>query len=346
MGKRQFGSVRQLRSGRWQARYPVAYNRLASAPQTFKTKAEATRWLATVEADRSRGAWVDPRAGKVQLGEYAWAWLQGKARIAPRTREIYELQLRLHVLPEIAPGVPALGMVELGRITPELVRVWYAALSRQRGGSVAAKAYARLRQILGQAVTDDRIARNPCRVEGGASEKHAEQRFASLQELYLLASAVPERYRALILTAGLTGLRQGELFGLRNADVSLLHATIAVRRKRLRLASGEVIEDGPKSEAGRRTVALPAPVVSELEQQLSRFSGAGSDGYVFTSAEGDPIDRDNFRRRVWLPATRLVGLDGLRFHDLRHTADALSANRCDDEGDHGQAGSRQCAAPP
>jgi integrase len=67
-----------------------------------------------------------------------------------------------------------------------------------------------------------------------------------------------ERYRALILTAGLAGLRQGELFGLRQADVDLRRATITIRRKRLRLASGQVIEDEPKSRAGRRSVALPA----------------------------------------------------------------------------------------
>ena len=74
------------------------------------------------------------------------------------------------------------------------------------------------------------------------------------------AAAVPDRYRVLVLTAGLGGLRQGELFALRRADVDLLHACVAVRRKRLLLASGEVIENSPKSEAGRRRVAPPKPL--------------------------------------------------------------------------------------
>ena len=213
----------------------------------------------------------------------------------------------------------------LNELTPELIRAWYAALVAERGRSVASKAYVRLRQILTQAVNDDRIAKNPCRIDGGGAERHPEQRFVSLEELYELAAAVPDRYRVLVLTAGLGGLRQGELFALRRADVDLLHACVAVRRKRLLLASGEVIENSPKSEAGRRRVALPKPLVEELERHLANYGSVGAESYVFTSANGKPLERGNFRSRVWIPATRAVGLTGLRFHDLRHAAGTLAA---------------------
>lgn len=324
-GKRQFGAVRKLPSGRWQARYRTADGRLSSAPLTFKTKGDAGRWLSSVEADKARGVWLDPSAGRVRLAEYSAAWLQGKATLAPRTREIYSLQLRLHILPAIDADVPALGALSLAQLTPDLVRAWYAALVAQRGKSVAAKAYVRLRQILNQAVNDDRIAKNACRIDGGGTERHSEQRFISLEELYELAAAMPDRYRALVLTAGLGGLRQGELFALRRSDVDLLHGTISVRRKRLRLASGEVIEDNPKSEAGKRTVALPQPLVDELERHLYTYGSPGPGAFVFTSIDGKPLERSNFRFRVWVPATRQVGLDGLRFHDLRHAAGTLAA---------------------
>lgn len=132
--RRQFGSIRRLASGRWQARYPVTYNRLASAPRTFKTKADAAHWLSTVEADRSRGAWVDPSAGKVALADYARGWLKSKPRLSLRTREIYELQLRLHILPEVASDVPALGTLELADITPEIVRSLVRSLARTARG--------------------------------------------------------------------------------------------------------------------------------------------------------------------------------------------------------------------
>jgi integrase len=323
--RRGFGNVRKLSSGRWQARYWLPGGADVAAPRTFATKAEATRWLSTIEADRARGLWIDPRAGRAPLDEYAHTWLDSKVGISPRTREIYGLQLRLHVLPPVRPGVPGLGTVPIAAITPELVRAWYAGLAAVRGASVAAKAYTRLRQVLGQAVDDDRIAKNPCRIHHGAVERHPEQRFASLSELYQLAAAVPDRYRALVLTAGLAGLRQGELFALRRRDVDLLHASVSVRRKRLRLASGLVIEDDPKSDAGRRKVAIPRPLVAELEHHLLTYVEAGADAYVFTSPENQPLEASNFRTRIWHPAARSVGLSGLRFHDLRHTAGTLAA---------------------
>lgn len=323
-GKRQFGTIRKMGSGRWQARYRVGARRV-EAPRTFPTKGDASRWLAAAEADQARGLWLDPAAGKVTLDTYAKGWLAARVRISPRTREIYESQLRLHILPALVDGLPALGEMALNALTPDLVRGWYAALLAERGSSVAAKAYTRLRQILAEAVDDDRIAKNPCRIEGGGAERHPEQRFATLAELYGLAGAVPVRYRVFVLTAGFAGLRQGELAALRRRDVDLLHATITVRRKRLRLASGQVIEGDPKSRAGRRRVALPAQLVVELERHLACYGAPGGDSLVFTSPTGEAMERSNFRYRVWVPATRSLGLAGLRFHDLRHTAGTLAA---------------------
>ena len=60
-----------MTSGRWQARYPDGIGGLSPAPHTFATKADAARWLATVEADQLRGAWIDPQHGKVTFASYA-----------------------------------------------------------------------------------------------------------------------------------------------------------------------------------------------------------------------------------------------------------------------------------
>lgn len=291
-GRRQFGSVRKLPSGRWQARYRLPGGQRVAAPTHFASKGDASRWLASVEAGLAKGGWIDPAAGKVRLSEFADEWLQGRVNISKRTREIYALQLRLHILPAVGEDVRPLGDVPLASLTPALIRSWYAALATSRSPSTAAKAYVRLRQMLSQAVDDDRLPRNPCRLDRGGAERHTEQRFATMAELYELAAAVPERYRALVLTAGFTGLRQGELFALRRGDLDLRVGTVTVRRKRLRLASGEVIEDAPKSDAGRRTVALPAPLVTELERHLGQFAGAAVEGYVFTTPEGLPIERN------------------------------------------------------
>jgi len=317
--RRPFGTARKLRSGRWQARWwDEAHGCQVTAPGTFDTKAAAGAWLASVQTDQARGRFIGPALAQMRFGDYAEAWLDGKVNISPRSREIYEAQLRNDIL-------PTFGGLPLAAINPELIRSWYANLARTRSRSVAAKAYVRLRQIFSQAVEDERVLRNPCRIAKGGVEPPAEERFATIEELYALAAAITPRHRALVLTGGLSGLRQGELFALRWADVDLADALIHVRRKRLRLASGEVIEDDPKSRAGKRVVALPAVLVEELVAHRRAFSTARQDAYVFTSSSGLPLDRTNFRQREWRLATGAVGLEGFRFHDLRHTAGTLAA---------------------
>jgi integrase len=256
---------------------------------------------------------------------YAWGWLDQQAQLSLRTREIYTHQLKSHILPRIDDDMPALGKRPLNSITPEQVRAWYQILAVTHTPSIAAKAYVRLRQVLTQAVDDERIVKNPCRIRRGGVERHPEQQFATMAELLALSQNVPARYRAMVLTAGLGGLRQGELLALRRADVDLEAAIIHVRRKRQQLDSGAILENAPKSKAGRRSVSLPEPLVIELKSHLDMYAELAEDAYVFTSEEGQPIERNNFRNRVWIPATNSSGMKGFRFHDLRHTAGTLAA---------------------
>lgn len=113
-----------------------------------------------------------------------------------------------------------------------------------------------------------RASLRPARTEGRAGapplagdsgiERHPEQRTVTIAQLDGLADAVDGRYRALVLCAGLGGIREGELSALRRSDVDLEGGLIRVRRKRLRLASGQVIEDQPKSRV-RESTAEPYP---------------------------------------------------------------------------------------
>ena len=93
-----WGSIRKLNSGRYQARYRfegIQY----TGPTTFRTKSEANAWLAGVRVDLDRGAWIDPDAGSISLADFATAWLAERPGLRPRTRELYESELRLHILP-------------------------------------------------------------------------------------------------------------------------------------------------------------------------------------------------------------------------------------------------------
>jgi integrase len=129
-------------------------------------------------------------------------------------------------------------------------------------------------------------------------------------------------YSTLIFTAAYTGLRWGKLAGLRVERVNLLRRAIAVVEQ-LNELSGKFSWGPPKTNAGRRAVTLPAGLVEMLEDQLARPEVVRS-GLVFPTPLGEPMRRSNFARRAWAPATRAIGVDGLRFHDLRHTAVALS----------------------
>lgn len=317
--RRISGSVRRRASGGWQARVrdPLT-NHLVSLGM-FPTKTEADRALARATADQSRGAWVDPSRGRVTLKGYARDWLAENARLRPRTRELYDGLLRNHLL-------PSLGDVELGSLTPAAVRRWHAKLvaAENPGPSTVAKAYRLLHAVLATATADELIAKNPCLVTGAGTERAIERPVITVAQVYALAQAVEPRFRALVLMAAFTGLRRGELFGLTRARMDLLHGTVTIAEQRQQLADGRLIVGPPKSDAGHRTIALPKPLVAELEAHLVRFAGAGPRDLVFCGAKGGPL-RDHVWQAKWDKARQAVGLPGLHFHDLRHVANTLAA---------------------
>jgi integrase len=129
----------------------------------------------------------------------------------------------------------------------------------------------------------------------------------------------------MLLLAAFAGLRTGESLGLRRGDVDLLHGEVVVEHQAQEIAGSGRVVLAPKSEAGRRTVALPAVVVEALEHHLAAFSGPQTDSPVFTGPEGSPLRRATFSR-AWRYAVRAAGApEGLRPHDLRHHAATLTA---------------------
>jgi integrase len=86
---------------------------------------------------------------------------------------------------------------------------------------------------------------------------------------------------------------------------------------------GRLGAGAPKTRAGRRTVGLPRRVVNELGDHLDRYTAPGATAPVFPAPQGGPLRVTAFRNRVWRPATVAAGLDGLKVHELRHTAVAL-----------------------
>lgn len=136
----------------------------------------------------------------------------------------------------------------------------------------------------------------------------------SAEQVQALVEAVPERYRALVLLAAGTGMRQGEVFGLTVDRVDFLRRTLSVDRQLVGI-SGRVPYFGPpKTAASVRVIPLPGVVADALAAHLATFA---TEGLIFTNESGDMIRRSNFGT-MWRRVTRSVGLDGLHFHDLRH----------------------------
>ncbi len=315
------GAVRQLPSGRWQARHRGPDEVMRPAPLTFDTRLDAGAWLAAQVRDVDGGTWTAPQpAGEAHRGaptlrSYSGTWLDAR-ELKPRTRLLYRGLLDGQVL-------PGLGDVELTRLTPTSVRNWYATLDAS-APTQRAHAYSLLRSIMTTAVSDDLTPTNPCRIRGGGSARtqHKTQ-VASLAELAVMVEAVPEHRRPLLLLAAWCGLRFGELAELRRGDIDLDGGVLRIQRGVTR-ASGQVFIGDPKSEAGRRTVAIPPHLRPVLERHLRLHAGGEGDALLFPARNGGHLAPTSLQA-FWHPARAKAGRTDLRFHDLRHTGATLAA---------------------
>jgi integrase len=322
MGRRQFGNIRKLPSGRYQASYKGPDGRRHPAPQTFDSRQYAEKYLARVSAAIQEERWVSPDVAKYApkvpaFGEYAAAWLKGRD-LAGGTRMLYRIILNGHIL-------PAFEDMPLTAITPAAVREWHAGLRTQTGPTQRARAYSLLRTILGTAVTDDIIPANPCRVRGAGQAKSVrEVRPASLPELEALTAAMPPRYRLMVLLAAWCAMRFGELAELRRADVDVRNGVVHIRRAVARTDDGPVVK-GPKSHAGKRDVNIPPHLMPLVHGHLIEHTARGQDALLFPAVHGGGHMNPATLRRVYHPAREAAGRPDLRFHDLRHTGAVLAA---------------------
>jgi integrase len=319
-GKRRFGRVRQLSSGRWQARYKGPDGIDRPAPRTFESKTSAERWLSVTEAEIIQGDWIDPDAGRVLFGAYARDWIEERPGLRPKTIELYRYLLRQNL-------EPAFGSRALADIKEPHVRRWRKNLLDAGVSAVtAAKAYRLLKAVFNTAVDDGLIRRNPCRIKGAGQEKSPERPVLTVAQVYALADALGGRFRALGLLAVFGSLRWGELAALRRSDIDIQARTVRVSRQLSEQRGGGFAFGPPKSDAGQRTVAIPDVITPDLASHIVTYAVPGNDGLVFTSPEGRPLRRSNFIRRAWRPALRAAGLPMIHFHDLRHTGNQLAAD--------------------
>ena len=319
-GHRRFGSIRRLPSGRFQIRYPGPDGRLRTGTDTYENKGSADRALSLIEAQLLAGDWTDPQRGKIALRVYAQKWIEQRPNLRARTIELYAWLLVKHIS-------PYLGGVPIGKITPELVREWRAALlSNGVSVSATAKAYRLLRAVLMTAAEDRIIPRNPCRIRGAGDEKPPERPVLTIAQVLDLADSMKDRrFCALVLLVTFASLRWGEAVALRRCDIDLDARSVSIRRQYIETTS-QLVLGPPKSRAGNRTVGIPKAIIPALQEHFDSYVGAEETALVFAGARGGVLRRGNFRRASgWAQAVAMSGVPGLHFHDLRHTGNMLAA---------------------
>lgn len=182
-------------------------------------------------------------------------------------------------------------------------------------------------QIMGKvmktAVRARRIAHNPLAEISLPTITEPDDVYLTPAQVETLADAMGEvgpRYRALVWLGCYGGPRVGELLALRWSDPDPLRRTVTISRKVIEVSGAGMVEGPTKTKAGHRTVTLPRRVMSGLEDHRTAY---GSAGLIFTSEEGAQVRVNNLRRQQRAAAVRRAGLDGLTFHDMRHTAVSL-----------------------
>lgn len=298
------------KAGSYEARYRDPNGRERS--RSFRTKAEARRFLNEVETAKHRGSWIDPAHSKILFASWAEEHAKTRVHLRPATQARAVSLMKTHVLPRF-------GDSRLGTITQVEVQAWVNSLIGEGlSASTAHGCYRLFSQVMDSAVVANIIPASPCRQIALPRLERVEMRFLNPKELQLLAGAC-DGYATLIYAAGYLGLRWGELAGLKRARVNLLKRVVEVVEI-LTEVKGRLDFGLPKTKSSRRSVSVPGFLNEMLREHLERRP-AGPETLVFVGRDGSPLRRSNFRKRHWLPALKTSGLpEDLRFHDLRHTA--------------------------
>ncbi|MEW2317579.1 tyrosine-type recombinase/integrase [Streptomyces bauhiniae] len=309
-------NIQKRPNGKWRARYRDLDGK--EHARHFDRKLDAQRWLDEVTTSIVTGQYVDPRAGRITFEKYAKKW-EASLIASEAAERITDNALRLHL-------VPALGARAMAAIRRNDIQVLFKGLSEQLGPGSVRNVYDVLVRVMTAAVEDKVIASSPCRRITLPSMSDEEVTPPTVAQVEAMARVMPPYIRAAIVTLAGSGLRIGELLGLKVSDVDFKAGTLRVERQRLQ--SGKI--GPPKTAKSRRTVPVGEVVTDAL---LEHLAARPSKEWLFTMEEGEPL---NYRRwkTEWNCARRElraakneaaqregrkpVELPHMVTHDLRH----------------------------
>jgi len=313
--------------GSWRVRYQKADGTLGSV-NGFPTKKAADDYADSIESDQRKGTWIDPAAGKVTLEEWSVTWLDA-LDVAANTETQYRSLLTHHLLPRW-------GQTALSDITTSSVAAWAKQVRARGYADATVTTMTKLLSMMLADATDERlIPANPVRTRRGQRRrtKRTERLWATPEHVVRIADhaagLVGPWAAALLITAGWTGARWGELCGLQRHNTHLDHARLVIDSESgaLHEVNGRFSLGPPKTADSARTITLPPFLVALLRAHLATHDHP----HVFVTHEGKHPMRSNFSRRVMRPAADgnenvakpLIRTHpvkpGLTFHSLRHS---------------------------
>ena len=325
------GSIRKRKDGRWEGRYTAGHNLETGKPiyrnVLGKTQAEVKEKLKT--AIQETQSLDFSKTGQYTVGQWMDVWYENyaKIKVRPSSHQTYKGYIENHIKPNI-------GDIPLEKLTTlDLQRLYKTLLANGRVDRLESKGQPKglspktvrnIHQILSSALKlaqEQRIIlTNPA--EGCALPKveHREMKTLPVEQLQsFLREAKDSGVFELYYLELATGLRRGELLGLKWEDIDLEHGDLRVRRQIARI-NGKVVEAPLKTKNAYRTLPLAEDTISILNEQKKKV---GSSPWVFPSATGGPISPDSVLHMLHRVLKR-AGLPEVRFHDLRHTFATLA----------------------
>ena len=318
------GSIYQRADGRWVGAVTLSSGKRKSVYGA--TYQEAKTKLRQAQRDQEHGLDLSKKPQTVALFLADWLESTAKPTLRPKTHHSYAQLIRLHI-------VPAIGTIQLAKLTPQQVQRMMRDMTA-KGLSPRTVQYARaiLRRALGYAVKWGLITRNVATlVDPPRSVRKPVQPLTGDQARAFLdhVKAQDDRLWPFFTTATLTGLRQGELLGLRWSDVDLTTGVLRVTQTLQRIEGRwQFVE--PKTRRSARTISLPAAVVMALRVQKDRQAFERKTAgelwqewqLVFTTPKGTPLEPSNLNGRLHKLLDG-AGLPRQGMHSLRHCCASL-----------------------
>ena len=324
------GSIRKRSDGRWEGRFVVGHH-----PDTGKaiyknvlgrTQAEVRDKLKKA-IEETAGLDV-VKAGQYTLGQWMDVWFENyaKLKVRPSSHQTYRGYIDNHIKPNI-------GTVPLSKLTSLELQKFYKKLlgngrverieSKHQPKGLSAKTVRNINQIISSAlnlaIEQKLIHTNPTASCALPKIERKEMNTLPAEQLAsFLREAKESGVYELYYIALVTGLRRGELLGLKWKDIDLDNGIIRVQRQVARI-DGEVVEAPLKTKNSYRNIPIPNDAVEILKTQKKTTAGE----YVFPSPNGGPISPDSVGNMLHRVLKR-AGLPKVRFHDLRHTFATLA----------------------